>query len=198
MSLITTLGLWFMLGTISVVDPVYPPQAFMGGTVVAKLQFAGSNVKEVTILSGKEPFKGACISALSKWRTSEPKQNEVLAIVHFRQPHLQFIGGGKEKPDPSARKESLPYPTDITSPSYPPNALGQGVVVLRTDISAEGRVTDIQVVRSLGALTDASIEAVRKWQFAPPRDSYGKTASSSAYVVFVYRFILISGMDSAE
>jgi len=198
MGLISTIGLWFLLGTISVVDPAFPPHAVMGGTVIAKLQFAGGDVKEVTILSGEEPFVEACRAALSKWRSTDKEKNEELVIVHFRQPHLQLLGKGKETLDPKGAKESLPYPTDITSPSYPPDALGQGVVVLRTDITAEGKVEDVEVIQSLGVLTDTSIDAVRKWKFSPPKGPKGENISSSAYVAFVYRFILISGTTPAE
>jgi TonB family protein len=191
MSVICAVGLWLMLGTLSTVEPLFPPNATMGGTVVAEVQFASGNAASVKILSGAEPFVNSCKTALSKWHTDQDKDSQELIVVNFRQPYLYSIGSDKEKIDSEAPIGSLPYPTDVVSPSYPADALGQGSVILRTDISAEGRVTDIQVVKSLGILTDSSIAAVRKWKFTPAKNSLGKGIPAHAYVVFVYRYVLV-------
>ena len=113
-----------------------------------------------------------------------------LVIVHFRQPNLYSLGDTTEKFKPAQLNESLPYPTRIVPPSYPPDALGQGSVVLRVKISEEGRVTEVQVVKGMGVLTNASTEAVRKWEFIPAKNEQGIDSSSHAYAVFVYRFPL--------
>ena len=43
----------------------------------------------------------------------------------------------------------------------------EGVVVLDAVIDATGRVTDVRVTRSIQALDQAAIDAVRQWRFTP-------------------------------
>lgn len=56
-------------------------------------------------------------------------------------------------------------------PVYPIEARAEGVsgvVVLETTLSAEGRVTDVKVLRSADdRLADAAVDAVRQWTFEP-------------------------------
>jgi TonB family protein len=191
MSVISAVSLWLMLGTLSIVDPLFPPHATMGGTVVAEVHFASGDISSVRILSGEEPFVDSCKSALSKWHADQEQDGDELVVIYFRQPYLYTLGSDSEKIKPEAPKGSLPYPIDVVSPSYPVDALGQGSVVLRTDISADGRVTDMQVIKSLGQLTNSSMAAVRKWKFTPAKNKLGKSIPAHAYVVFVYRYVLI-------
>ena len=58
------------------------------------------------------------------------------------------------------------------APDYPPvarSARVEGVVILEAVIGADGRVTDVRVLRSIALLNAAAIEAVRQWQFTPTR-----------------------------
>lgn len=57
-------------------------------------------------------------------------------------------------------------------PRYPPGAAkagAEGTVILRVDVSAEGRVTDVRIERSSGhaSLDDAAMARVREWTFTP-------------------------------
>jgi protein TonB len=59
-------------------------------------------------------------------------------------------------------------------PRYPESARRRGIegtVLLKMRITAQGRVEDIQVVRSAGypELDESAIEAVRRWRFEPAR-----------------------------
>jgi hypothetical protein len=49
----------------------------------------------------------------------------------------------------------------------------------------------VDVVRSVGALTEPSMDAVRKWEFAAPEDDKGVKRSSHAYGVFVYELPIL-------
>ena len=192
MNALSALGFLSMLGSLSVADPQFPPNAVSGGTVVAELHFVSGNVSSVKILSGEEPFVGSCRTALAKWHVDSERDRDELVIVHFRQPYLYSLGDAKEEVHPAISKGSLPYPSRIIPPSYPANALGQGSVVLRTDISDEGQVSDVKVVEPMGVLTDTSIDAVRRWQFMSAEDERGMRISSHVYAVFVYRFPILS------
>jgi TonB family protein len=179
--------LWFMIGSLSLIDPLYPPNAVRGGTVVAELNVAAGRERGMTILSGEEPFVGACRTSLKTWRTDSDVDSNELVIVHFRQPYLYNMGDPKQEIGPAKPGKFLPYPISIVPPSYPADALGEGSVVLRLEISLEGQVTDVQVVKPLGILTDSSIDAARKWKFKSAVDAQGRAIASHAYAVLVYR-----------
>jgi len=66
-------------------------------------------------------------------------------------------------------------------PSYPEAArrLGiEGIVELEVSIDASGRVAEVEVTRGLPmGLSDAAVEAVRKWTWRPARTPSGPVAS---------------------
>jgi TonB family protein len=177
-----------VLLSLQIVAPVYPPNAVTGGNVVAELHFAAGNVKATEILFGEEPFVSSARSALSAWRMDPKQDADELVVVHFRYPFLYRIGKSRDEIDPAKPGTSLPYPKIVIPPAYPANAEGQGSVVLRVEISAEGRVADVQVIQGMGTMTELSLDAVRKWEFAAPENAKGEKQASHAYVVFVYRF----------
>jgi protein TonB len=69
--------------------------------------------------------------------------------------------GGNVRPPTQVRK---------VNPAYPPDAQAQrvqGVVILEALIGADGRVQDARVLRSIPALDQAALDAVRQWEYAP-------------------------------
>jgi len=63
-----------------------------------------------------------------------------------------------------------PRKTKSVDPIYPSAAKEariQGAVVLEAVISVEGRVEDLNVLRSVPELEEAAIEAVRQWEYTP-------------------------------
>lgn len=192
MRLLFILCLVLASGSYDLVDPAYPPNAMGGGTVAAMVRVAAGTVRDVTILSGAEPFAGSCKAALARWRLDPQEDGERLVVVHFRRPELLYAGGGDEKSDTAPRNLHLAYPRSLVPPVYPANALGKGSVVLKVEISAEGRVIEVRAVKSMGILTDASIDAVKRWTFHPARDAAGRPVSSRAYAVIVFRYPTIA------
>jgi protein TonB len=69
--------------------------------------------------------------------------------------------------------DTPPRIAKIVKPSYPPLALQArigGIVVLRVLVSERGAPLTIEVVRGAAAgLTEAAVDAVRKWTFDPAR-----------------------------
>ncbi|MDG2040577.1 MAG: energy transducer TonB, partial [Ilumatobacter sp.] len=65
---------------------------------------------------------------------------------------------------------SPPEKTRNVDPIYPPvaqSARVSGVVILEAVIGADGRVTDVKVLREVALLTDAAVAAVRQWEYTP-------------------------------
>lgn len=68
---------------------------------------------------------------------------------------------------------TAPVKTHAPLPRYPEMARRariQGTVIVRAVIGADGIVRDVEVIKGLPmGLTDAAVDAVRRWRFAPAR-----------------------------
>jgi TonB family protein len=63
-----------------------------------------------------------------------------------------------------------PRKTRHVNPAYPGTAVQarvQGVVVLECTISATGKVVEVRTLRGVPLLSEAAIEAVRRWEYTP-------------------------------
>ncbi len=174
---------------VSVAEFPYPPDAASGGTVAALLSLTSGAVTRVDILSGGEPFVSAASSALRGMRVAEdPGMERMLAVVNYREPGLFALGDPNQPvPAPTSVPASIPYPETVTQPAYPPNAAGEGAVILRVAISATGNVEKVETVKSQGILTESGLDALKSWTFTPARDSRGRPVASAAYIIFVFR-----------
>jgi TonB family protein len=192
MSLINLLALWLMLGADTVVGPLYPPNVVSGGTVIAELVSGAGGVSDIKILSGEEPFVSSSRAALQSWNLHPGKAGGDLVIVHFRQPNLYYMGDAQEEIRCAGADPSMPCPKYVTGPAYPAQAVGQGSVILKVEVAADGSILSVRTIQAMGALTDVSVTAVRKWKFTPAENARGLKEASHAYAVFVYRFPLIN------
>jgi protein TonB len=69
--------------------------------------------------------------------------------------------------------DSPPRIARVVKPAYPPLALRArigGIVVLRVLVSERGAPLQVEVIRgAAGGLSEAAVEAVKKWSFDPAR-----------------------------
>ncbi len=180
-------------------SPIFPPNTIGGGTVVALLQVSSGSVSRVEFLSGGEPFTGSSQEALIRWKlAASQKQQQVLAVVMFRNPNYYAVGGQSRLKAPEQRDPTLPFPTKVVEPAYLPNAASAGSVVLQLEISADGKVTDARPVKEFGILTDTSREAVLHWQFQPAKNASGVNVASQAYAVLVFTSPILSPAPRAH
>jgi protein TonB len=95
-------------------------------------------------------------------------------------PGKQLPRGGRDVPMPGVLKR--------VEPEYPLEAAKQGVtgsIVIDVVIGKDGKVRDPRVARSVPALDQAALAAVRQWQFAKPRVG-GSPAEISATLVLAF------------
>ena len=170
-----------------VVEPGYPPNAVGGGSVVAELRLTPGTDPDVRILSGTGVFAESAKSALQQWRFTTDRKTSVIVVVRFRDPNFYSTGSAAKEVETGAAEPSLPFPAEIVEPPYPANALGQGSVIIRADVSASGTVTATEVIKEAGGLTSASEDAVKGWRFLPARDTQGGVKCSSVFAVLVFR-----------
>src|SRR4051812_28532467 len=72
-------------------------------------------------------------------------------------------------------------------PELPALAVGGGEVLLDVAVSATGRVTDVTPIRSVQPFTDATVAAVRGWQFTPAADEEHRPIRSRVLVAALFR-----------
>jgi periplasmic protein TonB len=95
---------------------------------------------------------GAGISALSSPSPPAPPWPAAAGAVR--------VGGAVKAPTQTRR----------VNPVYPPEAQTariQGVVIMEAIIGEDGRVRDTRVLRSIPALDQAALDAVRQWEYTP-------------------------------
>lgn len=106
----------------------------------------------------------ACVKA---WRYDPPAQAPLAFSITILYGEPQVVDekvlkvGGAVKP-----------PTKIVDvrPLYPPDALAagiEGVVILETKVAVDGTVEEARVIKSIPALDQAAIDAVKQWRFVP-------------------------------
>lgn len=114
----------------------------------------------------------------------QPVASHVLVAACYRPSALTT---GPEARPPSVRAgPDAPSPTTLVPPSYPPNALGDGAVIVEVRVDVNGSVTDARVVRSAPGFDRAALDAARRWRFRPAERA-GVPVPAFAYLVFGFR-----------
>jgi TonB family protein len=72
-------------------------------------------------------------------------------------------------------------------PELPALAVGGGEVLLEVSVTAAGQVSGIRTLRSVQPFTDATIDAVRGWEFAPAEDDEHRPIPSRVLVGALFR-----------
>jgi TonB family protein len=165
--------------TKSAFDPPYPQEArdkHIEGAVELRVVIgADGNVKDLSVTSGDPLLARAALAAVRQW-TFEPKrvdgqatEAEVAICVAFRSLSVgNVVGKGI-----GCRSTESVTPAGIlfqVPPIYPAKARKkhiEGQVLLQARIGDDGRVQDLSVISGNPELTQAAIDAVRQWQYAP-------------------------------
>jgi TonB family protein len=195
---------WQLATRLSVVAPLYPPNAFHGGNLVAVIQPSKSSDNKVTMLHAEPPFVDVVQTALTQWRfPRDQNDRRSLVVINFRDWDIGPVGAGiggiefkphSEQIDWAKSNGLMPVPKLIIDPLYPDvysnkvYAVPGGAVILHLEIDSTGTVKNAQILQGiLDEFNQAALEAVQKWRFAPAQDESGKAVDSEAYAVCVYR-----------
>ena len=114
-----------------------------------------------------------------------PVASRVLVLGFFRPPMLNFPAPENPRYKTTRAPAEIPWPTSVAPPPYPPNALGNGVVVLEVDVSAGGEVTATRTVSSPTPFDAAATDAARQWRFRPAQRE-GRDAAARIFMVFSF------------
>jgi TonB family protein len=161
------------------IDPVYPEEARQKGTqgvviLEAKIDESG-RVMDTLVLRSVPGLDEAAVEALKQW-VYEPmaiKGKAVKALftvtVNFRlgEKDIEKFAEGAVKVKDEIKPPKL---VKVVQPKYPEEAKKagvEGVVILQARTDIEGKVKDVMVLRSVPALDQAAIDAVRQWVYEP-------------------------------
>ena len=158
--------------------PEYPASARRAGetgTVVveAKIDTTGT-VTDTRIVRGRSAaLDRAAARALEQWRF-EPATQAGRPIVSSYRVGFEFAlepAAGHLAPLEVGGDVKPPRRLDAPLPIYPNEAWAAGItgdVLVRAVIDATGAVADVEVLKGLPyGLTEAAVEAIRRWRFKP-------------------------------
>ncbi len=91
-------------------------------------------------------------------------------------------------PDAFDEKHLSPFPTTVVDPGYPVSAFGEGAVILQVAPNEKGKVENVDVIAGVPSLSEATVAAVRNWEFHVPSGS----RPNISVIVTVYRKPLYS------
>lgn len=175
------------------VDPVYPETARRAGkmdTVILNVRTdTQGEVERVLVLKGKyDDLNKAAIDAVKKWRYKpylqggEPQPVVFSVTVNFqlRDKSQEAVEAGGDIEPPRVIKR-----VDPVYPEAARQAGIQGSVILYVTTDEEGRVNNVEVLKSIPALDKAAVDAVRQWIYEPYlKDGVPKPVSFAITVQF--------------
>ncbi|HEV8524864.1 MAG TPA: TonB family protein [Terriglobales bacterium] len=174
--------------------PAYPEPALksgvQGSVILQGVISVDGTVKKLRVVQGDPLLAQSALDAAKKWRydisylNREPIEIGTIDEMKFS------IGDEPEVSAPLRVSEGVTIGRAISQPvpSYPELArrLGvEGAVIVRGAIAVDGTVKSLHVVEGHALLTQAVLDAVRKWRFQP---SYLNRVPVEVETVFVVHY----------
>jgi TonB family protein len=173
--------------------PLPAPQAVGWEQAVLRAQVSERGVVEsVARLAGSEPLASALARSVAEWRFEPATEREaigtaVLVAAVYRPPTLYDVPPFRGVSVGRGEESDLPLPVSMSAPAYPPNALGDGAVVIEVRLTATGDVESASAGQSAASgFADSARHAALRWRFqAATRE--GTPVPAYAYLVFGFR-----------
>jgi len=172
--------------------PGLPPLASSGGLPVIELELAPSGIViDALVLEDAPPFSEAIAASATLWRFHPAKDagaqvpTRVLVVGVFLPPVL--MGGGVPSAETVASPSpEIPYPTATSIPTYPPQALYQGVAMVQVTIEPSGAVSEASMLSEDLGFDDIALEHAGRFRFRPARHD-GRNVEAKALILFGFR-----------
>ena len=178
-----------------VLRAIAPPSPFnvqSGGVAAFALTVdEKGSVTAVDTVQDVVPYGAALRDALRGWSFEPARdqgravQSRVLVVAFLRPPELAVLAPERPRYLETTAPADLPWPTSVTVPPYPPNALGSGKVILEADVTEEGKVTGSRVLNPGSPFDGAATGAAQEWTFRPATRN-GRPAEARIYFLFSF------------
>jgi len=180
-------------------DISYPPQARAAGMVTLELNVDSSGtLQRAQAVRDIPPLTRAAQDAVHQWKFQPAKKDGqpvagVLRVNVVFNPFNPSDVSIPNKPIPppenaAANTTRVFQPPDVRSAEYavyPPNTVASGTVILNVQISPDGSVQDVKLLRGVDPLSSAASKAAKGWQFTPAAYE-SKPIASHEIVAFVF------------
>jgi TonB family protein len=154
------------------VNPEYPSMALsarLQGVVILEARIGtDGKVRDVRVLRSIALLDNAAAAAVRQWEYEPTILNGVavpvitsVAVEFKLTPPAPVRVGGAVTPPAQTKRVNPPYPPEAQAAGV------QGVVIMEATIGADGKVSDVRVLRSIPLLDQAAMDAVRQWEYAP-------------------------------
>ncbi|MGB7435120.1 MAG: energy transducer TonB [Candidatus Acidiferrum sp.] len=174
----------------------YPINAQQPGFVsLDALVSSNGLLQSIVVVRDVPPLTDAAQGAVKSWQFTAATLdgNGVPGLVRvnvvFNPYNPSGVGlPGESLQPPQAEVVSDFQPAGLVKANYavyPPNTVVAGSVVLKIHVSAQGKVSNVAVLRGKDPLNAPSITAAKTWVFTPAMYK-GKSVGSDVIVVFVY------------
>jgi TonB family protein len=152
------------------VAPVYPPDAQargLRGIVILELLIdTQGKVASATVTRSVPPFDDAALAAAQQWEYEVTRVDGKAVPVRLSVP-ITFT-----MPVPRAtREEGIPEVVQGINPTFPPGQDRPASVVAQLTLEPSGQVSEIEIQSGDPPFTDALLDALRTWRFAPSHES---------------------------
>ena len=154
------------------VSPVYPSPALSAGVqgiVILETTIGpDGKVRDVRAIRPIPLLDAAAIEAVRQWEYA-PTIIKGIAVPVITTVAVEFK---LTPPKPIQVGGAVKRPTQIkrVDPAYPAEAQAagvQGVIIMEATIGADGKVTDVRVLKSIPLLDKSATDAVRQWEYTP-------------------------------
>ena len=188
--------------------PVIPVMAIAGGEVFLEVDVDRDGaVSGVKPFRSTPPFTQSLTAAVQGWRftpaqdaavpeagkpvdpaTRRAMATKVLVVGVFRPPSVyEGATAGTPPMNTGAPSDAVPAPTTGPAmPSYPPQALFNGVVLVELSVQPDGHVSGAKVVRGAAPFDALALESAASLSFRAPR-VHGQAAAANVYVAVGFR-----------
>lgn len=178
----------------------YPINSGASGVVAVAIYLdSDGNVKGTDTLRDIPSLTSPVLLSIPKWTfkpamlDGQPVDSTIVASIAFN-PADYRLGGSDTPPLGMELKALSPDERGFLPPKvltaawapYPINSVAQGAVVLDAHVNSAGNVTHVSAVWNNPSLTNPSIEAAKRWTFAPA--SFDRKAITvNAIIGYVFR-----------
>jgi TonB family protein len=171
--------------------PAAPPNVTTWGWVALDVSVdTAGRPQQITRLYGAAPFAELVEQAVAAWSFDPAREDRdavdshVLVVVVYRPPVL--LNDATAVPPTVAASRAVPAPLVITPPLYPPQVLGDAVVLLEVTVGPDGLPRERRVVQSGGGFDAAALDAAAAWRFRPAERA-GVPVPAAVYLAFAFR-----------
>ena len=171
----------------------FPYGSRAAGVVVLDVDVdATGMVRGIKTLKDVEPFGDVIRSSISSWRFEPAREggqaveHPTLVAVLVRPAMVMFPAPPPPAGPPPGVTRSIPIPTSIGIPAYPPNRIGVAAVLVEVEVDFQGTVTSAQIKGEPTGFDDTALDAARRWTFRPARHK-NLDVASRAYLLLVFR-----------